>query len=59
MDGKIKVALVAGEASGDILGGALMRELRGQHPDIEFIGVGGPRCRSRGCSHFFRWNDWL
>lgn len=53
MDGKIKVALVAGEASGDILGGALMRELRGQHPDIEFIGVGGPQMQEQGLQSFF------
>lgn len=53
MDRKIKVALVAGEASGDILGGALMRELRGQHPDIEFIGVGGPQMQEQGLQSFF------
>lgn len=53
MDRKIKVALVAGEASGDILGGALMRELRGQHPDIEFIGVGGSQMQEQGLQSFF------
>lgn len=53
MDRKIKVALVAGEVSGDILGGALMRELRGQHPDIEFIGVGGPQMQEQGLQSFF------
>lgn len=53
MDRKIKVALVAGEASGDILGGALMRELRGQHPDIEFIGVGGPQMQEQELQSFF------
>ncbi|MFR0689886.1 lipid-A-disaccharide synthase [Enterobacterales bacterium AE_CKDN230030158-1A_HGKHYDSX7] len=50
---KLRVALVAGEASGDILGSGLMHALRQRHPDIEFIGVGGPRMEAEGLrSHF-------
>lgn len=41
-------ALVAGEASGDQLGAALIRELRATHPDARFVGVGGDNMRRAG-----------
>jgi len=43
------IALVAGEASGDLLGADLIRALRDRVPDIEFYGVGGPRMKAVGC----------
>ncbi|MCM2972309.1 lipid-A-disaccharide synthase [Larsenimonas suaedae] len=46
----VKVYLVAGELSGDLLGAGLMRSLKARHPDIEFRGVGGPRMEAEGLS---------
>lgn len=43
------IALIAGEASGDLLGGALIPALRARFPDVRFSGVTGPRMRAAGC----------
>lgn len=49
----MRVFLVAGEPSGDRLGGALMQGLKTLIPDVEFDGVGGPLMQAQGLnSHF-------
>jgi lipid-A-disaccharide synthase len=49
----VKVFLVAGEASGDALGAALMGGLRELAPEVTFAGVGGPLMEARGLASLF------
>lgn len=50
----LRIALVAGEASGDALGAGLIRALRARHPDCECAGIGGAGMRAAG---FDTWYD--
>jgi len=45
-----KILVVAGEASGDILGANMIRAALKLDPELEFYGVAGPRMQSAGCS---------
>jgi len=50
----MKFGLVAGEASGDLLGAGLIQALRQRVPDASFEGVAGPEMIKAGCA---RWED--
>lgn len=48
MQRPLRVALVAGEASGDLLASHLMAALKQKVAQIEFVGIGGPKMVSQG-----------
>lgn len=49
-----RIALCAGEASGDLLGAELIAQLRTRWPEARFAGIGGERMRAAGlCA----WHD--
>ncbi len=43
-----RVAIVAGEASGDLLGAALVRAVRSRLPGVSFYGIAGPKMVAEG-----------
>ena len=46
----MQFAMVAGEASGDLLGGALLAGLHQRWPALQAAGIGGPRMAAQGFS---------
>lgn len=50
---KIVIGIVAGEASGDLLGSHLMEALQQARPNLQFIGIGGARMQSAGLQVLF------
>ena len=49
----MKLGLLAGEASGDILGASLVSELHQRHPDLSLSGIGGPLLIEQGLASLY------
>lgn len=49
----VRIGIVAGEASGDLLGSHLMQALKQKRADIEFIGIAGPKMIGEGAQSLF------
>ncbi len=47
------MGLVAGEASGDLLGAHLVEALKARRPDLQFTGIAGPRMIAAGVSALY------
>ena len=52
-----KIWMLAGEASGDVLGARLIEALREQRDGLSFCGVGGPRMEQLGLQSLFPMRD--
>ena len=49
----MKIGILAGEASGDLLGAKLIKALRERRSDLQIEGIGGPAMIAAGCNSLF------
>lgn len=52
-----KIALIAGEASGDLLGANLVAALQKTHPNLKLAGIGGPRLQAADCECWWEYHE--
>ncbi len=49
----IRIGVVAGEPSGDVLAAGMLQEIRQRYPDAIIEGIGGPHMQAAGCRSLF------
>ncbi|MCP4040500.1 MAG: lipid-A-disaccharide synthase [Gammaproteobacteria bacterium] len=49
----LRIGIVAGEASGDLLGSGLIHAIRTRVPDAMFEGIAGPGMQAEGCNSLY------
>ncbi|MES2012667.1 MAG: lipid-A-disaccharide synthase [Pseudomonadota bacterium] len=49
----VRIGIVAGEASGDLLGSHLIQALKQKRSDLEFVGIAGPKMMGEGAHSLF------
>jgi len=53
----LRIGIVAGETSGDIIAADLINTFKQTYPDVQFEGIAGPLMREAGCKAIFQTED--
>ncbi|MCC2618177.1 lipid-A-disaccharide synthase [Aestuariibacter halophilus] len=49
----LRIGIVAGEASGDVLAAGMIRQIKAQYPDAIIEGIAGPHMQAAGCTSLY------